>query len=70
MADEQKPFRVPPLKKKNRSLKDVGPNSLAAALLWDRLAQLPTLTDDSLTDDSPEEPPAPAAPVKPEDAPC
>jgi len=36
--EEQKPIKIPPLRKKNRSLKELGAYSLAAALHWDKLA--------------------------------
>lgn len=58
MADEKKPIQVPKLKKKNRSLKELGPDSLAAALHWNRLAG-------QLADQVPaDQVPAPAAPVE------
>lgn len=61
MTGEKKLIKIPPLKKKNRSLKDLGANSLAAALHWDRLAgELAAQAPAELPAD---EEPAPAAPA-------
>lgn len=38
MAEKKKLIKVPPLRKKGRSLVDLGPESLAAAVKYDQLA--------------------------------
>lgn len=38
MDDEKKRIKVPPLRRKRRSLIELGPDSLTAALHWDKLA--------------------------------
>lgn len=51
----EQPMKVPPLRKKNRSLKDLGPNSLGAALVWDRLVR--EMTPQTIEADQPDEQP-------------
>lgn len=62
MAEEKKLIQVPKLKKKNRSLQDLRPDSLAAALHWDKLAG-------QLADKVPADPPPAPVEASPTDPP-
>ncbi|MBX0331170.1 hypothetical protein K2Z83_26325 [Oscillochloris sp. ZM17-4] len=66
MADGKKLIKVPQLRKKGRSLVELGPDSLGAALHWDKLAG--ELADQVPADQvQPVEPVEPVQPVEPKE---